>query len=337
MDWVDTLRGLAIVLVLSLHASLVLRRHGLEPWQPAVEFNEFFAPYRMAMLMLLSGLLLGAALGKSPRVYVLRKVGSLMWPYVLWTTVYGVVVHRAGLVNVPLWTGATYLWFLLFLFSFYLVALALRRVPTGALVLASFAISLAAPQGTKYFERYFFLMGFFFLGAWLQQRPGWLQSSAFSSPKLLIPAAALALALSVASVLGEGINYDAHFLVPTLAGIALLIAAAKSASGTRWARGLSFVGRHSVVYFVVHYPVMYAAMAVALGLGLRETPGLIYGAALLAGVLVSYAMVRLRERAPFTEVLYSLPLGQPPRRQAPRRPVPVADDLAPSSVFSESK
>ncbi|MCM5682284.1 acyltransferase [Schlegelella sp. S2-27] len=337
MEWVDTLRGLAIVLVLSLHASLALRRHGLEPWQPAVEFNEFFAPYRMAMLMLLSGLLLGSALRKPPHVYVLRKIGSLMWPYVLWTTIYGVAVNEAGVIHVPLWTGATYLWFLLFLFTYYLAGLALRRVPTAAVVLACFAVSLAAPDGTKYFERYFFLMGFFFLGAWLQQRPAWLQAPVLSAPKLLIPAAALALGLSVASVLGSGINYDARFLVPALAGIALLIAVAKSAPGSGWARGLSFVGRHSVVYFVVHYPVMYAAMALALGLGYRDEPGLIYTAALLTGVLVSSAMVVLRERAPFTEMLYSLPLSQQPRRQTVRPPVSVIDDMAPSSVFSESK
>ena len=275
-----------------------------------------------------------SALRKPPLEYTLRKVGSLLWPYMLWTGIYGALVHKEGVRHLSLWAGSSYLWFMLFLFSFFVAAPLLRRVPLLLVVVASFAVSMAAPDGTKYLERYFFLMGFFFIGALLQQRPAWLDTLA--SSKVVAPAAVLAIALSVGSTLTGGINYDARYAVPTLAGIAVLIALAKKSSAAAWSRGLRFVGRNSVVYFVVHYPVMYGTMSLALWLGYRDQPALIYFCALAAGVLVSHLMAALRERAPFTEVLYSLPLGKP-RRRRPVAPAASAAGEVTQPMLSESK
>jgi fucose 4-O-acetylase-like acetyltransferase len=81
--WIDVLRGLAILLIISLHASVIIELFGRKAWAPAVKFNDLFAPYRMPLLMLLSGLLVEDSLRKGPLLYFEGKFRNIAYPYIL--------------------------------------------------------------------------------------------------------------------------------------------------------------------------------------------------------------------------------------------------------------
>lgn len=305
MDWIDSLRGLATMLVILFHASVVVGRHGLEPWPPLLHLNHLFTPFRMAMLMVLSGLLVPKALAKPPRTYLMRKTGTLLYPYLLWTLAYGLMIEPAGLPHVKLWMGGSYLWFILFLFTYYVWALLLRRVPPAAIILAAALLSFLSPDDSKYEERYFFLMAFFFLGYLLARDPG--RIAVADDRRLIWLAVPVVAILAAGSAIAGGINYKIELCLPV--GIAILLViglARRHAEGRLWAP-LRFVGRHSIVFFSLHYPLIYGLIALCLALGLGSVPAISAICFVVpAGLCVALAIAR--ERHARLDYLYALPL-----------------------------
>src|SRR3546814_81654 len=113
--WLDLLRGVATILVLVLHSTLIGELHGITPDFTLVHINKLFSPFRMPLLMFVSGFLLPAALRKSTETYLVRKVATLLYPYMLWTLIYGAIDPGKSLTSPYLWIGASYLWFIGFL------------------------------------------------------------------------------------------------------------------------------------------------------------------------------------------------------------------------------
>ena len=72
-EWMDTLRGSAIVLMLVWHATAIPALVGIPVPTALIAVNDALLPFRMPTLMFLSGLLLPAALRK-PRA--VRPVSS---------------------------------------------------------------------------------------------------------------------------------------------------------------------------------------------------------------------------------------------------------------------
>ena len=316
MGWIDSLRGVATLLVLVLHASLIVERFSLEPLPELLFVNRLFSPYRMALLMLLSGLLLAPALSRAQPEYTLRKVSTLLWPFLLWTALYGVLVHPQGPDEPVLWIGGSYLWFILFLFTYYLIAWPLRHLPALGLAVLCFVGSLLAPDDTKYAERYLFLFGFFLLGHHLRRHPLLLERLTTGVwPWLALP---LAITLSWGSAIAGGINYRVEYLLPTLAGLVLLVAVARRLDDRAIAQRLRFVGRHSVVFFVVHYPLMHGVVRGGIADGITS-PTALSAIALVLSLAVCWGLARLRERLPPLELLFSLPM----QARAPRLPNPL--------------
>src|SRR3546814_10452279 len=56
--WLDLLRGVATILVLVLHSTLIGELHGITPDFTLVHINKLFSPFRMPLLMFVSGFLL---------------------------------------------------------------------------------------------------------------------------------------------------------------------------------------------------------------------------------------------------------------------------------------
>ena len=83
MRWMDLLRGVAVLLVVVLHGSDIPRANGLgvERW---TELNLYLEPFRMPLLMFLSGTLLPRSLTKSAGAYLWGKFASIVWPLMIW-------------------------------------------------------------------------------------------------------------------------------------------------------------------------------------------------------------------------------------------------------------
>lgn len=295
----DLVRGAAILLVVLFHASAIpLFVINVAPTGIINDLNTFFAPYRMSTLLLLSGMLLGRSLAKTGLVYSTSKLRTLVWPYLLWGTVYWLVTMQDGWTDLGNWVPLSWLWFILYLAIYYLAAPLLTRIrgPWFAVVpLALWGLSsVFSARGIGSVEMWGELAyygGFFFAGHLVAQYRGVL--ARLESWPLLVGCTAAAAgfgALLVGQTHGTSFGldpalqwisgatstapgdgsltaaarlidrYELVWIPVVLAGVAAIMMITRRLTGLRSgrdgdsARWLQYIGRNSVVFYVVHYP-----------------------------------------------------------------------------------
>ncbi|TLP75360.1 acyltransferase family protein [Nesterenkonia sphaerica] len=263
MHWMDFLRGVAVLLVVVLHAA----QHGGATVLWWDEANRYLAPFRMPLLMFLSGLLLTRSLAKPLPLYLWGKIAAVGWPLLVWLSLYGLLI-RGGL-GLPedivdyLATG-DYLWFLMALLICYAVGAGFRPLVvsdprTGgwaflalsAVMMFTMLISgpIAGLAGNTLWYG-----SFFFLGAWATARLHRWTAAPWWAGTLL-----LALLLGISALGANGAN--AELRTPAMAGvavagIAVVIWLAPRIPRSGAFRLISWTGRHSIVVYVAHFPVV---------------------------------------------------------------------------------
>jgi fucose 4-O-acetylase-like acetyltransferase len=335
LRWMDVLRGAAILLVILSHATRQLS--DVVPTVPAVEWLDLvLTPYRMPMLMFLSGMLLPVALAKPLPTYYLGKVRRLLWPYVVWVLVLGLVGAAPGpLLDPRTWYATSYLWYLFFLLCYFAVAPVVRRWPAWlvaagsvALVLASVPLDGAQDGRVKLL---LYLGGFFGLGHVAASLPRLLgrlttPGTATSTVVVLVGVAPGVVAVSTGMDTRGGV-----FAVLSLVGVLATVVLAQVAVRVGGTRFVEWVGRNSIVFYTVHFPVLIVVAAWFGGTAERWGPLdgtlLVLGAALLS-VAVGAAAAAARYRVAPVDWLFVMPL--PARSEAftreftragvPRRP-----------------
>src|SRR5437868_12279972 len=86
LEWVDYLRGIAIVLVVYRHALLGIERSSIEVPQFLKDANMIFYSFRMPLFFILSGLFISRSLAKRPLNQLIGiKFEKLLYPYLVWT------------------------------------------------------------------------------------------------------------------------------------------------------------------------------------------------------------------------------------------------------------
>lgn len=277
MYWMDSLRGLAIILVLVFHSvAMYLGLSGLDRAPGWDEFTGFFDPYRMPMLLMLSGVLLSRSLAKPLGVYLSGKTRMILWPLVLWTVIQFVVTgNTAGMLDPMVWLDGTYQWFLVVLVACYALAPLTRWVPAWAMAVAFLIALVAVGDQVSELRRILFYGPFFFLGAtlsrWLpriQSAPIWLAG--------LCGLVGVTVGLgSAAELMSVARGNPWSFVLPLPGLLALLWC------GARLPRIPLFesVGRQSMVYYVAHTAVLLviADLWRAAGWGVPEyTPAVLF-------------------------------------------------------------
>ena len=327
LQWIDLLRGLAIVLVLVWHAPAV---PALFDW-PMPEWlrtaNNSLLPFRMPLLMFLSGLLLPRALAKNRWDYYLGKARSLVWPYLIWAVVFiGQYGSSPPLTSWRAWYAVGYLWFLFFITVYYLIAPMVVRLPAWLTPWLFMVVSIPLPPGTE--KRLLYFGTFFFLGYWFATSAT-LRSSVRG---WLIPVAGvIAIAWGTASAIwGIELAYRGEFALFTVCGILVAAWLAQRARG-RWVRTLAFIGRNSIVYYVTHFPLMTLVVFAALQLGWTKDP-IIWIPCLLVGLAGATAFAHGRHR-PWVAWLFEMPGFLTNWVRAERAPTttPAAQTVEPTS------
>lgn len=332
MQWMDLLRGLAVLLVVVLHAA----SHGgaeAEGWNLA---NRHLTPFRMPLLMLLSGMLLHRSLAKPMPMYLWGKAAAIVWPLLVWLFLYGFLV-RGGFgwpeTGVDYWLNGDYLWFLMSLSLCYLAAGLLKplvsRFPQGnvwaflGVFVGMVTLYVNVDVAGGVLGSTIWYGSFFFLGAWA----GRFVERWVGTHRLLI----LPLMLAAAYFAHLGIH-DRSLRVGTLEaagisvlGIAVILWLAPRLPRSGAVRFVEWVGRSSIVVYVAHFPVIIAARG-HLVAPLELSAGWHVALMTVIGLGGSLLLVWLR---PWTPWLYVLPGHQKVAARLAPRPRRVSAKPAP--------
>ncbi|MCR2808914.1 MULTISPECIES: acyltransferase [unclassified Microbacterium] len=318
IEWMDVLRGTSIVLVVFNHAILFASSVPTGSPEIAWALNQVFAPIRMPLMVFLSGLLVAPSLARGWKVYLGGKARRVLYPYLVWSAIALVLLYlwgiRDGLVGgatpapVTAWEPLRvlydpleHLWFLYDLFLFYVIALAITRISPLWIAAAALVAAALVPEFSV--RRFLFLLVFFLLGVWMSQHPGTL-NRVLSRRWVLWVCAAVSVGTVAAVVVGIGLRYTAISAPFAAAGIGLAILAARRIGSAGVLRPLRFVGRDSLVFYIVHWWPTSLGVAIGAATG-NGWVALLAGT--VVGLLVSTAVAWLIRVWPPLNWLFSAP------------------------------
>jgi uncharacterized membrane protein YcfT len=194
LAWVDVAKGLCIVLVVMMHATLSTGvTLGGEGFLHTIV--TFAKPFRMPDFFLLSGLFLGRVIDRDWRLFLDRRLVHFAYFYVLWVLIqsvvkYGQIVDGAGpmafLSHLAMAVVEPYstLWFIYVLAVFSVCTKLLRRVPAPlllglAILLESIPVHSGSNLVDEFCARYvWFLLGYlcaeriFTFADWVRRNAG---------------------------------------------------------------------------------------------------------------------------------------------------------------------
>src|SRR5436309_6052321 len=152
IDWVDTAKGICIVMVVMMHSVLgVEAAAGESGFMHAIV--AFAKPFRMPDFFLISGLFLSVVIDRDWRTYLDRKVVHFAYFYVLWVTIqFGFkapsFAHESGWSHAGMLYLQSFiepfgtLWFIYLLPVFFVVTKLLRRAPPLAVWIMAAALEM---------------------------------------------------------------------------------------------------------------------------------------------------------------------------------------------------
>lgn len=259
MAWMDHLRGFTILLVILFHAGTATERFTGDMPAAVQPFLDAFAPFRMPILVFVSGMLLSRSLAKPGKEYALGKLRGIGWPYLVWSLIFLAVTSQLTLRStlaiavVP----PNYMWFLWFLLIYYALAWWIERfsLPLPG-VIAFLFIASFGPEDFR-ISRFFFLFVFFLLGHLCATRAPVMPAG--SSRVRLVPLLLITVAVSAwASIAGNNVKYEPLFIAGPLAATALCVMVLPILTRQGFVSVFfGFMGRNSLVFYASHVPVLW--------------------------------------------------------------------------------
>ncbi len=290
LSWVDTARGIGIVLVVYAHA---LRGHvnsgAYDPaWRADVQDAVIYS-FHMPLFFFLAGLFVPRALSGGTARFWRDKATRLAYPYFLWSAVsIGLATLAAGAVNhavqadavLKLWRTPVYqYWFLYALAICHAIAFVSRADRRATLLLcAASAVGLGATGAGMVSIAFGFYL-YFGLGILMANK-----ASGFSSRRLAVALAVTlcTLLFAVSYVAGDVRPERALFVVRALLGIGAIVGLSiLVAPRSRW---IAFCGTASLAIYVLH-----TIFSAGTRMGLREIGFTHDLAALILGTVIGIA------------------------------------------------
>lgn len=302
VHWVDSAKGLCILLVVLGHAVTELGNHGYSTgiWD---QVNFMLGPIRMPLFFLLSGLFAAKALTDSWHRLADRRIWVMVWLYVLWVPLRDVVmaslprshVTESGLTAMPPildpanWPAlafnslhaavepTSYLWFLWALALFAILTKAMRRIPPLIQIGVAAAINVWAPFASSSWSWDFVskMFVFYLLGMYgapmifrmVARRPvGFLLASASSY------VAVVAWIMLNFPTFNDG-NQGVVRLFLSLAGVFAAVNIMAMLQGNPVVAPFERIGRRTLPVFLMHIPIL-AILAIVADQFLMADPGL---------------------------------------------------------------
>lgn len=330
MYWMDILRGVAIALVVLYHSVVYMYEKYPETFATLMNLSELAAPLRMPVLFFLSGMLLAGSIDKGAKRYALGKINNLIYPFVVWTLIMFLLYQirevalglpsEIDLVRALLYDPWHHLWFLHYLAVYYLLGFILFKA--GLLVSGAFAVTLywvGYSAGYGYFTALFM---FFMAGAFANRSTAcaeWVLSHRVSltwGGLALIGVSLLGVSFGVFPLAKHNLTY----CIISAAALPLLINLAIRAERSVAAPALAYLGRNSLVLYMVHVPVGIT-MALLITRFEGSNPLYLFPVYLATVFALCLGVVWLRHRSRLVDVFFSAKNLYPRRKPAVRETV----------------
>jgi uncharacterized membrane protein YcfT len=276
IDWVDTAKGICIILVVMMHSTLgVEKAAGEISWLNG--FIEWARPFRMPDFFMISGLFLASRVDRPWRQYLDTKVLHFAYFYILWMTIQlaaksGPILADGG-ASALLQAWATglvepfgTLWFI-YMLAIFFVAVKLARALPPFLVLGLGAALEMAPIATgsllvdEFASRFvYFYAGYLFapsIFAWAARVGAASWPAAMAGLVIWGAANTFLVSHGLAQQPGIGLALGA-------AGALAVVAMAVLVSKLRVAAALRHCGENSIVIYLAFFLFMAAARTVLL-------------------------------------------------------------------------
>ncbi|WP_326502488.1 acyltransferase family protein [Rothia nasimurium] len=255
----DLLRGLAILLIFLQHSQTFIpidyRLNVDETILSSINFA--LSPYRVPLLLILSGILLERSLKKDKKTYIEGKIRLILYPFIIWTFVaYVVRIPYAGnFFTIQNFFNGNPTWYLITIFLCYLIALVpfLKNWLIMPLIMLS-TLFLLKPDEYSIAANLWFC-SFFFIGSALSSRISYIQKNI---PLLAIIALGAVFAGSVTYHLIHGyIEQNIPTFITTVLGAIFIIWLAPYLTRYKIAQPLIWIGQRSIIFYVTHAPIIF--------------------------------------------------------------------------------
>lgn len=309
--WVDTAKGVCIILVVMMHATLgvgeAMDGTGFMHWVVA-----YAKPFRMPDFFLVSGLFLSRVIDRDWRVYADRRVVHFAYFYLLWLVIQslakfgqvsggsaaGFVEHLAIALVEPYGT----LWFVYLLAVLSVATKLLRGVPPVILLAAAAALQIA-PIDTgwlvidEFCERWVYFLG----GYLLATRIFGLADRAVARPGLALAGLGVwAVVNGVFALTPSGFEKWPTLANLPVVGLGLgalgamaIVVFAALVTRTRAAAPLRYCGRHSIAIYLAFFLPMAATRAILIKSGVITDVGVISALVTTAAIVAPLILERL--------------------------------------------
>lgn len=322
-------------LLLFLHATNVPNfRWGVPPPDLTLGLSLALSPFRMPLLFFTSGLLLHRTLAKPFRTFLSGKVRNLMWPYFIWAFI---LLNTAGFsyfidnyARDPLaWVAPGYLWFIFYLFVFYFAARGLRRIPHWAVCLALLLVGLAWPASLPHSDIPVYAF-YFFAGAALSRpiRLGYFDEMRIKPIRILVytlSGGAILTTLYWSRITQGAMTFSPEASILVSGGVVGLVVIARRIGGHFILAPIRFLGAHSIVFYLSHWPIMIAGMSAITASG-GSDPWTCAIVLFSTSILVGCALTYLR-RFRIVDALFTLPTVRRRTSSGSRRAEGVQQDV----------
>ena len=316
VDWVDIAKGLCIILVVMVHATL-----GVEIAAGAEGFMHqvvaWARPFRMPDFFLISGLFLSLTIDKPWRRYLDRKVVHFAYFYVLWLTIQfafkapGIALEEGAVAPFVDYLLAFVqpfgtLWFIYVLPVFFLFTRLVRSLPVWVVfVWAALLEALPVHTGSVIFDEFaaryvYFFAGYAFapqifaLAGAVRRNAGAALAAlaiwAVLEAVLVFTPAPAALAFLIQGEVGDtgatgGISeLPLVSLALGFAGALAIVSIATLLARVPWANWLRWLGEHSIVVYLAFFLPMATARVVLVKTGIVPDVGVMAFLVTAAGV-----------------------------------------------------
>lgn len=314
IQWMDICKGICILLVILLHSTSYYKFKGGAVPDSITAIVNFLSPIRMPSLIFLSGVMVNFSLRKGMRSFLQSRARTLLWPYLLWCVVWAFASNSIGkMVTAEWWLGGWYLWFLLFIIVYSVIAVV---IPTRYhLIVAGYAylISLALEDGTKYGERMFFFMSVFFVGSFLGRNLPKLEEMLSWKWNLAVLPAALGI-LTYSAIDGP-VRYSPHdYGIIAVVVVMTMVLCYQLATRADLPR-LAFLGRNSITIYLAHMPIIAVILTIFQAFKI-DTFYPNFLASFTLSLLASIALIHLRTRSRIVDLLFAFPKGKDERKSS---------------------